>query len=179
MSKVSTNWKTVNTKVIFKNKYYEFREDEVLRHDGGTSFYYYRHSAPFSIVIPIINSKTILVRQYRYNVKSLSWEFPMGFAEGKNPYDTAITELKEETGMTCKKLEEIGHYWVSNGNSDQSAYIFVAKDLTKGDSEPEEGEFLEQKEFEIDQVGKMIERGEILDGPTIVAYHYLEKYLKK
>jgi 8-oxo-dGTP pyrophosphatase MutT (NUDIX family) len=177
MSNVSTNWKTLSSKTLFKNKYFQLNEDEVLRPDGLTSMYYYQHRDPFSIIIPIDKDEVYLVQQYRYNVKSLSWEFPMGYVEGKSPYDTAVTELKEETGMTAEKIEEIGMYWHGVGSSDQLVYVYVATGMQQGEATPEDGEFFELKKFKISDVGEMIKNGEILDGQSIVAYHYLENYL--
>lgn len=51
--------------------------------------------------------------------------------------------------------------------------------MSEGEAHPEEIEFLQMKKLTLDKVGGMIELGEILDGPTIVAYHFLEKYLEK
>lgn len=178
MSKVSTNWRKISSKVLFKNQYLEIREDEILRPDGKKTTYYYRSREPFSIVIPLKDDIVSLVCQFRYTVNSLSWEFPMGYVEGKNPYDSAVTELKEETGMTADRLTEIGKFWEGVGGSNQLAYVYLAEGLHEGEPTPEDGEFLAVKEFTISEVGAMIEKGEILDGPTIVAYHYLEEYLK-
>lgn len=178
MNNLSTNWKKLSSKVLLKNEYLEIREDEVLRPDGKTSKYYYQNRDPFSIVIPLNGEVVSLVCQYRYTVNSLSWEFPMGYVEGKNPYDSAVTELKEETGMTADRLTEIGKFWKEVGGSNQFAYVYLAEGLHEGEPMPEDGEFLEVKEFTISEVGGMIRRGEILDGPTIAAYQYLIDYLK-
>lgn len=103
----------------------------------------------------------------------------MGYVEGKSPLETAKIELKEETGMEAKEFVEIGKYWFGPGRSDQFVYVYVAKDITFGEAEPEDGEFLKLEETPIKKIGTMIENGEILDGVTITAYHFLEKYLAK
>lgn len=178
MSHVSDNWKTLSSKIILKNKYMQIREDEVLRPDGKQTTYYYRDKEPFSIIIPVEGDEVYLVQQFRYAVKSLSWEFPMGYVEGKNPYDTAVIELKEETGLKAKNLTEIGKFWVGVGGSNQYGYVYVAQNLIQGEAEPEDGEFFELKKFKISEVDDMINKGEILDGPTIVAYHYFKNFNK-
>lgn len=178
MSNISTNWKTLSSKIILKNKYMQIREDQVIRPDGKETTYYYRDREPFSILIPLQGDEVYLVQQYRYSVRSLSWEFPMGYVEGKNPYDTAVIELKEETGFSAGKLTEIGKFWVGVGGSNQYGYVYIAEDLIEGEATPEEGEFLELKKFKISEVDDMIKRGDILDGPTIVAYHYFKNFNK-
>ena len=180
MNFVSNNWKTLSKKVLIKNKYVgEFLEEEVERPDGKVSTYYIKRKDPFSIIIPLQGDVIHMVRQYRYSVESLSLEFPMGFVEGKNPLDSAKQELKEEMGIEAVKIEERGHYWVAPGGSSQYAYVFIARDLSFGDTHPEDGEFLQSEKYTIKEVKKMIDDGSIKDGPTIVAFHYLENYLNK
>lgn len=179
MSKVSTNWKTISKKIILKNKYLEVWEDDVLLPDGVHATYYVQRREPFSVVIPLENGMITMVKQYRYAVSSLSLEFCMGFAEGKNPLETAKTELHEETGINADKLIQIGRFWYGPGRTSQEVYVYVAEGLEFGKQELEEGEFIDIEKYAILEVGEMIERGEILDGPTITAYHYLENYLKK
>lgn len=177
MSKVSTNWKTLSQKQLITNKYTNLWADEVLQPDGKMTIYYVRRKDPFSIVIPYHDSRFYLVQQYRYAVDSLSWEFPMGFVEGKDPFETAVTELKEETGITAKDIREIGKYWVGSGTTNQMAYIFLAQHLTFGEAKPEDGEFFEMTDFSLEEIDAMIKKGEILDGQTITAMYYLKEYL--
>lgn len=174
---VSTNWKTLSKKELVSNKYISLWEDTFESPDGRVGTFYLLRRAPFSIVIPIHADKVVLVQQFRYTVQSLSWEFPMGYVEGKSPHDTAVTELKEETGITAESLTQIGKFWLSTGRSNQEAYVYVAEGLAFGDPKPEEFESFEMKEFSIDQVRDMIRQGNILDGPSITSFHFLQEYL--
>ena len=178
MSFVSTKWKTLAKKPLVQNKFINLWEEEVERPDGKTSTYYVLRRAPFSIVIPYVDGTVYLVKQYRHTVASLSIEFPMGYVEGKPPKETAETELREEVGITAGTLKEIGKFWYGPGRTDQLAYVFLAEDLRFGKQHLEDGEFIEIAKYPLEQVGEMIQRGEILDGPSIVAYHYLETYLR-
>lgn len=179
MSNVSTNWKTVSKKIILKNKYLEIWEDDVLLPNGNHATYYVQRREPFSVVIPLEGEIITMVKQYRYAVSSLSLEFCMGFAEGKSPLETAKAELHEETGISADELIQIGRFWHGSGRTNQEVYIYIARGLTFEKAEPEEGEFVDIEEHTISEIGEMIEKSEILDGPTITAYHYLENYLKK
>ena len=179
MGKVSTNWKTLSKKNLVSNKYINLWEEQVERPDGNMSTYYVFRREPFSIVIPYEDGKVILTKQYRYAINTITLEFPMGFAEGKSPYDTAETELREEAGITAAQLTEVGNFWVGSGKTDQVAYVYLAENLIHGEQELEDGEFIELERYSIDEVGAMIRRGEMRDGPSIVAYHYLVDYLKE
>lgn len=103
----------------------------------------------------------------------------MGKVKGAPPKVAAVTVLKEETRITAGKLTQIAQWWMGPGTMDILATLFIAENLSFGEATPEENEFFEIKKISIKEVGEMINRGEILDGPTIVAYHYLENYLKK
>jgi 8-oxo-dGTP pyrophosphatase MutT (NUDIX family) len=178
MNFVSKNWKTLSKKPLVQNKFMNLWEEEVLRPDGKTSIYYINHRNPFSIIIPYQDGIVYLTKQYRYSVASLSLEFPMGYVEGELPLETAITELKEETGITAGKLTEIGKFWVGPGRSDQWAYVYLARDLVFGSQKLEDGEFITIEKYPLEKISEMIKSAEILDGPSIAAYHYLEEYVK-
>lgn len=179
MGKIRTDWKILSQKILLKNKFLEIWEDQLELPDKTRLTYYIQRKRPFSIVIPVEDTTVFMVRQYRYPVSRVLMEFPMGYAEGKTPHETAVTELKEETGIVAETLTEIGHFWVGPGRSNQMAYVYLAKGLEFGDPQPEPGEILELERLSIDQVGDMIQRGEVCDAPTIVSYHFLENYMKE
>jgi len=173
-------WKTLSSKIVYKNPFMKIREDEVIKPNGKASpFYVLDRFSPFSIIIPLEDDlKTYLVGQYRYSTKYYSWEFPMGGVINLSPLAIAKQELKEETGFSAKRWERLGKFQVSPGHASQEGFVFLAQDLKEGEPEPEENEFLEVKKMSIKKVGEMIKKGEILDGPTIIAYHLLEQHLE-
>lgn len=171
------DWKTLSSKIVYGNSFLRIREDDVVRPNGVRAPYYVLERQPFSIIIPLTKKdETYLVCQYRYPVKRYSWEFPMGNADGRSALETAKAELKEETGLKAKKYHQIGSFFVANGHSNQRAHVFIAQQLVEGKAEPEQNEFLEVKKMPIKKVGEMISKAEILDAPTIVAYHLLENF---
>jgi len=51
-------------------------------------------------IYAVCDDKVVLVRQYRYPINGWIYEFPAGLVEdGEDYHDTAIRELKEETGL--------------------------------------------------------------------------------
>ena len=131
----------------------------------------------FSVVIPIFpDNTTVLVGQFRVPINEYSWEFAMGTVDNATPEATAEQELREETGITAKKFEKIGQFFPASGISTHIGYVFLAKELTLGQPTPEEDEELETKRVSFDEVGKMIRNQEIKDGPTIIAWQFLQDY---
>ena len=167
-----SNWNTLDSKVIHDNPFMKVWKYDVERPDGSrASYYVLDRKSPFSIIIPCTeDGSTYLVGQYRFASRYFSWEFPMGSVIGKTPLEMAKQELWEETGMTATIWKEIGSFFVGHGHTNQVAYIYTAHGLTQGKKQPEAGEFLTTKKVLIDEVGKRIAQGKILDGPTIAAY---------
>ncbi len=173
-------WKTYSSEVVHQNPFMKLVKHDVERPNGYRSPYFVLERPGFSIIIPILkNKRTILVGQYRYTVNYYSWEFPMGSVKGKKPIDVARQELVEETGYLTNKIYFIGKFYVAPGYANQSASVLIASDLYKGKMQPEIGEILQVKQVSLTKIGEMIARQEILDGPTICAYHLLEVYLSK
>lgn len=174
-------YQKLNSKIDYENPYMRVRKDLVILPNGKTKYYFSLDRREFSIIIPLTTSKkTYLVGQYRYSPEVYSWEFPMGYVSGKNPLEMAKIELKQETGLKALEWTKIGVFHVAPGHSKQKAHVFVARNLQEGQPQFEDHEFIEIKnDVNIDEVAKMINESKITDGPTIVAYHYLENYLKK
>lgn len=173
-------YRIINSRVDYKNPYFRIRRERVVLPDGRKKDYFILDKGGiFSIIIPITEEgKTYLVGQYRPAPGVYSWEFPMGYAEGEDALGMGKTELKEETGLTAGRWEEIGRFNLAPGHTGQVGHVFVAEDLTKGEPEFEENEFIDVRpDLEIEEVGKMIRGGEIIDGPTIVAYHFLSEHM--
>jgi ADP-ribose pyrophosphatase len=87
--------------------------------------------------------------------------------------------LKQETGLEAKELELLGSYWSGVGSTNQEASIFLARGLTQGQAEPEEGEFFDIERYSFDEIAEMIDNHTIRDAHSIVAFHFLEQHLKK
>jgi len=178
MSNVSDNWKTISSKKVLTTPRLEVVEDEVMQPDGISTVYHVVRKNPFCIIIPLHEGGLVtLVRQYRYMVKAISLEFPMGTTDSVDPENIAQKELVEETGLRSRKLIKLGEYWPGVGSVDQKAYCFLAQDLIQDTPQPEKGEFFDIEKYTIDEVSSLIKTGVIRDAQTIVAYHMLINYL--
>ena len=90
--------------------------------------------------------------------------------------DSAIGELKEETGIVAKNFKEIMQLHLSNSATDEHAFVFLATDLTFEESEPEESEDLTIKKIHINDAFEMAMNGEITDAISVAAI-FKVKYL--
>ena len=141
---------------------------EVVEHNGG-------------VVIAAVTETggIIAVRQYRYPVSEELLELPAGKLErGEDPLECAKRELSEETGNTAKTWVDLGKIYPSPGFCEETLYIFLALELTRGQAHPDEDEFLSVEEISFTDFWDMIMSNTLPDAKTIVGVTKAERYLK-
>ncbi|MGC8932769.1 MAG: NUDIX hydrolase [Candidatus Methanodesulfokora sp.] len=96
------------------------------------------------VIVPVLSDgRIVFVRQWRAPIAKWIVELPAGrIEEGEEPLETAIRELKEETGYRAGRIKEIASAYVAPGYSDEYMHIFVAEDLVFEGQRPEKGEYL-------------------------------------
>ncbi len=174
----SNPWKQQSSKKIFENPWLTLHEDSVINPGGGLSHYGKIHFKNLAIgIIPLDeNNNTWLVGQYRYVPDCYSWEIPMGGgALNIDPVESAKRELKEETGLIANNWQEIMQLHTSNSVTDERALIYVARDLTQGETEFEETEDLIIQKLPLDEAIERVLSGEITDAISVAGLLKLER----
>lgn len=182
LKRYKSTWKKQNSKIIYDNSWLSLKEDEVINPGGGISHYGKVHFKNIAIgIIPLDeNNNTWLVGQYRYVPDCYSWEIPMGGGPINNdPLDSAKRELKEETGLTAKHWEGLMHCHTSNSVTDERGIIYLAKDLTEGETEFEETEDLQLLKLPIEEAIAFALNGEITDSISVAGLLKLSHDLHK
>jgi len=159
-------WKPQSSKKIFENPWLSLHEDKVINPGGGLSHYGKVNFKNFAIgIIPLDeNNNTWLVGQYRYVPDCYSWEIPMGGGPiGIDPLQSAQRELQEETGLTAKNWQEIMKLHTSNSVTDERGLIYIARDLTQGETDFEEAEELLIQKLPLHEAVERVLSGEITD----------------
>lgn len=169
----------VSQKILFKGNAINFRVDEVLLPNDKRNLREFIEHPGAVAVLPILNdNKIVLVKQYRYPIKKVTFEIPAGKLCGKRdkPLQRIRRELKEETGYTAKKIIHLVDFWPTPAFSNEMLKIYLATGLKKGKSKPDEDEFLKIKKISLSHACKMIKKGQIKDAKTIIAIQmYIDK----
>lgn len=173
------HWKKLSSKILFKNPWWTYKQDEFEIPGGVKGEYHFVHTDGASMVIPILdNGKIVLVNQYRYLCDKESIEFPCGGVKpGKTYEEMARIELEEETGFTSDELSYVAEFNPYNGVTDEICKVFIAWNLVKIESvsdETEEFEILYKTKQEVDE---LIEANKIWDGMTIAAWGLMKHKL--
>lgn len=164
--------KMISSESVFDGVVLHARFDRISLPNGKEATREYCHHNGAVCVIPITdNNEVICVRQYRYAMHTDMLEIPAGKLDyPEEDHDEAVTrELREETGATCKKLTYLGEYWGSPAILDEKIYMYMAEDLTFGETDFDEDEFIEILKIPLDTLVDMVLNGKIRDGKTQVA----------
>ncbi|MGC8545765.1 NUDIX domain-containing protein [Athalassotoga sp.] len=169
--------KKIDSSEKFNGKILHLYVDEVKLPNGHTSFReVVRHPGASAVIVRSNEGKIILERQYRYPINEVLWEIPAGKLDlGEDPLNCAKRELMEETGITARKWEKLGHIYTTPGFSDEKIYLYFASEISNGKTHLDEDEFVEVEYFTIDEVELMIVNNEIVDSKTVVAFFRAQK----
>jgi 8-oxo-dGTP pyrophosphatase MutT (NUDIX family) len=127
------------------------------------------------------DQQAVLIRQYRHGAREVIWEFPGGIVEdGEDPLDGIKRELLEETGYASGKVIEIGRLYPNPANQSNRMHCFVALSAEKvQESTPDEAEDLEVHLVPLDELFRMVERGEFSHALMIATLFQAMAYLKR
>jgi 8-oxo-dGTP pyrophosphatase MutT (NUDIX family) len=166
------SWKRLKSAVVYDNPWITVFDEKVLNPNGGESQYGRIHFKSKAIAIVPLDEdgNTWLVGQNRYTTDEYSWEVPMGGSDaGEDPIDTAKRELKDETGLTAGKLEQIMRLHPSNSITDEEGFVFVATNLEQGETDFDDDENLQVRKLSLVDAIEMVKRNEITDAISVAA----------
>ncbi|MEE9152504.1 MAG: NUDIX hydrolase [candidate division NC10 bacterium] len=165
-------WKTLSTKPIYSNKWLSLREDVAELPDGRTTIYGVVTCGHCVGILPFLDPDTVLlIQQYRYVTRRVTWEMPTGgIHAGESIEEATQRELSEEIGSHAGRLIPVSTYNTSKSVMDETAHLFLGEELVKLVLPPrDETEFIEIRPFPFHKVLQMVLTGEIVDGMTIIA----------
>jgi nudix-type nucleoside diphosphatase (YffH/AdpP family) len=127
--------------------------------------------------------RILLVRQFRLPAYVTGHPEPLieacaGLLDDRDPETCIRRETEEELGYRLRDLERVFHAYMSPGSVTERLMFFIAR-YTPGDrvgeggGEGHEGEDIEVLEPTLGEALAMIDRGEIIDGKTIMLVQHI------
>ena len=174
-------WKTLVKEEKYDNAWINVEEHKVINPAGNAGIYGKVHFKNKAIgIIPLDeHNNTWLVGQYRYTLNEYSWEIPMGGGDMVvRPLESAKRELKEETGLSAKNWKNLFRIHTSNSATDEEGFVFLAKNLTEGETEFEDTEDIVVKKLPFEDAVKMVMHGEITDSLSIAGILWVNTLIR-
>lgn len=162
----------VSSELIYDGAVLHVYRDDIALPDGKPAFReYIRHIGAVCVIPLTAENEVICVRQYRYAVGEVLLEIPAGKLDfkGEEPAEAARRELREETGAVCGKLTYLGKYLGSPAILDECIHMYLAEELTFGETDFDEDEFLDIVRIPLSELTEAALAGKIPDGKTQAA----------
>lgn len=141
---------------------------EVVHHPGATA-----------IVAVTNEGKIVMERQFRYALHQPLLEIPAGKLDaGEDPLTCAKRELAEETGYRAAHWTPLGVIATSPGFCNETLHLYLATDLTMGETNWDPDEYVELEYYTLDELMKAIRNESIKDSKSLSALMLALPYLK-
>lgn len=178
--------RVVDTKVLRRGRYLEFRVDTIERADGSRSTRdIVGHPGAVAIVAIDEEDRVLLVRQYRVAASGLLLEIPAGTLEVdaatgeiEEPDGAAARELEEETGYRAGRWQHLASFWTAPGFATELMHLYLATELVAANEDrlgPDEDEHLQLERIPWQDAVTAAERGLIRDAKSIVGLFWLAR----
>ncbi len=174
---LSDNWYILKkvTYEFFKNGIWQTQTREAYDRGNGATILLYNKE----------QKTVVLTKQFRLpsfingNETGMLIETCAGLLDKDNAEDCIKRETEEETGYKIKDVCKIFEAYMSPGSVTEILYFFVAEFLPsmkvhEGGGIENEQENIEVLELKLDDAMRMINKGEIKDGKTIMLLQYAQ-----
>ena len=164
--------KQITREEIYDGAVLHVVKDTILLPDGNTSFREFCLHKGAVAVIPVDDDNTVtMVRQFRYAHHREFLEIPAGKLDSIDeiPLEAAKRELREETGATAGRYIDLGMLDTTPALIDEKIQLYMAEDLTFGETDLDDDEFLEVIKYPLGELVEMVMSGKIRDGKTQIA----------
>ena len=164
--------RTVDTKRVFDGLKLHIDHVTNVLPNGKTAAREIARHVGASAVVPVDGEGNVwLVKQFRAPLDRVLLEIPAGKLDYREEdrLEAAKRELREETGLTAASWTHLGDIVTTPGFSDEKISLYLARELSAGESHPDEDEFLNVVRVPLSELTAMIMRGEVPDSKTICA----------
>ena len=147
-------WEVGEKELLIHTPVYDVYSQKEVAPNGISGSYISAKAPDWVMVIPVIGDEFLLVKQWRHSMLGLSVEFPGGVCDkGEDPMESALRELKEETGYVPGKMTHLGSVCPNPALFDNKIHIYLAEDMTgTGELNLDADELLEYLRLPIDEV---------------------------
>lgn len=172
----------IDSTTVFKGKIIDVKFDTVTLPNGNTATREVVLHKGGVCVVPITDdNEVLLVRQYRYAYEKELLEIPAGkkYSIDEDVLECGKRELREETGAVAREYFFLGELYPSPGFTNEIIYMYMARGLSFGKTDPDEDEFLQVEKVPFEKALSMVLDGTIKDAKTQCALLKANSILNK
>jgi ADP-ribose pyrophosphatase len=165
--------KTLSQKTVYEGRILNVDVLDVELEDGRTSVReIVRHGVAVAIIPQLPDGRFVFIRQFRKAMERICFEVVAGNCDpDENEVDTAIRELREETGYIAESVELLGPIYPSVGYCTERIDIFFARILDEqGETSFDEDEHIETVILTEAEMDAKVRNNEIADAKTLAGW---------
>lgn len=155
-------------KRVFKGVIFSIYQWPQKVYDGSTRTFEIAKRSDTVVIIPTFNGKIVATKQKQ---PAMDWYYsvPAGRVDpGETPRQTAVRELREETGLKAKKLK-LWRVMKHRGKVSFSVHLFIAQDCVKvGPQELDGGEKIQMQLMTFDQFLKLTDHPQVYESELTI-----------
>ena len=163
-------WKIVDSSRVYQDPWVGVQKDNVIRPDGAPGTYTVVEIKPGVSVLAVDDDRCCyLTKEFHYAVGRVTIETASGGIESdEDALLAAKRELQEELGVTAESWTDLGRCDPFTANVLSPTTLYLARDLTIGETNPEGTELIECVKLPLDEVVQMVMHSEITHTPSCV-----------
>lgn len=120
-------------------------------------------------IVPVDDEGNVyLVRQHRIALDEMMLEIPAGKLDSpdEDPYDCAVRELEEETGLNAASMEKLTHVVTTPGFCTETIGLYLATGLSQHTAHLDADEFLNVVRMPLARAVALVMSGELRDAKS-------------
>lgn len=162
--------RVVRREVVLDHRYLRLSLDTERDASGREHTYIFGTGPDIAQAVPLWDDGTVtLVSQRRYGLRARSIEVPGGHVDpGESPLDGARRELREETGISARRLTPVTSYLLAI-KLQQRFHVFLAEGLRPGRARPDDDEDIRLVRLPLATACRRARAGWVVHGPTVLA----------